>query len=55
MRTCFTNNAAAQRLFCKLGYSKDETSPDPAVDGPGFAGCVPSSRAALGMGPVRRF
>lgn len=40
MLTCFTSNAAAQRLYRKLGYSKDETSPDPAVDGPSFAGCV---------------
>lgn len=43
MLTCFTSNTGAQRLYRKLGYSKDETSPDPEVDGPEFAGCVPLS------------
>eukprot|EP00892_Ulva_mutabilis_P005871 jgi/Ulvmu1/3656/UM017_0070.1 len=38
MLTCFTSNTAAQRLYQKLGYSKDETSPDPAVDGADCAG-----------------
>lgn len=38
MLTCFTSNTGAQRLYRKLGYSKDETSPDPEVDGPEFAG-----------------
>lgn len=52
MLTCFTRNTGALRMYQRLGYSRDETSPDPAVDGPAFAGCDPLTAPCCSAVPL---